>query len=63
MYSTKLTKMITLNIHFPLSCQMKFNGVNTMFPFQNDTLVNKVQDMTQKIPKNNLLEDLNNVCR
>ena len=46
---TPLTKMIILNIHFPLFCQMKLKSVKQCFHFENDTLVNKVQDMTQKI--------------
>ena len=45
-----MTAFITiLNIHFALFCLMKSDGVNRMFHLQNETLVNRVQDMSQKV--------------
>ena len=57
---TTLTKMIIVNIHFPLFCQMKLNGANTMFPFSKRYIS---EQGSRYDPKKNLLEDLNNVCR
>ena len=46
---TVLTKIIILNIHFGLFCLMKLDGAIQCFHLESKTLVNGVQDMSQKI--------------